>query len=79
MRQVISQPACPGTSIGRVSRQSDIVSSEPRTMSRSLAIRRSKSSASSGERSENHMISVAGAAIDGTQCIPTFLAGGVAE
>ena len=37
-------------------------------MSRSLAIRRSKSSASSGERRENHMTSVAGAAIDGTQC-----------
>jgi hypothetical protein len=33
------------------SRQSEIVSSEPRTMSRSSAIRRSKFSASSGERS----------------------------
>jgi hypothetical protein len=36
---------------GRVRRQSDTVSSDPRTMSRSPAIRRSKSSASSGERS----------------------------
>ena len=35
----------------RVSRQSDTVSSDPRTTSRSSAIRRSKSSASSGERS----------------------------
>src|SRR3954451_11264209 len=43
-------PACPGTSIGRANRQSRIVSSEPPTMSRSLAIRRPKSSASSGER-----------------------------
>jgi hypothetical protein len=32
-------------------RQSDTVSSDPRTMSRSPAIRRSKSSASAGERS----------------------------
>jgi hypothetical protein len=32
-------------------RQSEIVSSDPRTMSRSSVIRRSKSSASSGDRS----------------------------
>ena len=36
---------------GRVSRQSEIASSDPRTMSRSSVIRRSKSSASPGERS----------------------------
>jgi hypothetical protein len=42
---------CPGTSAGRVSRQFEIVSSDPLTMSRSSVISRSKSSASSGERS----------------------------
>ena len=40
-----------GTSAGRASRQSETVSSDPRTMSRSSVIRRSKSSARSGERS----------------------------
>jgi hypothetical protein len=40
-----------GTSAGRVSRRSETASSDPRTMSRSSVVRRSKSSASSGERS----------------------------
>jgi hypothetical protein len=44
----------------RVSRQSETVSSDERTMSRSSVIRRSKSSASSGERSLNQMRRVAG-------------------
>src|SRR3954447_12105672 len=43
-------------------------------MSRSPAIRRSNSSASSGERRENHMTSVAAAAISETQCTPRRLA-----
>ncbi len=51
-QHVIGLPMdCPGTSAGRVSRQSETVSSDPRTMSRSSVIKRSKSSASSGERS----------------------------
>src|SRR5690348_10698442 len=50
---------CPGTSNGRVRRQSDTVSSDPRTTSRSPAIRRSKSSANSGDRSLNHTKTVA--------------------
>ena len=51
-KHVVGLPvACPGTSAGRMRRQSDTVSSDPRTMSRSPAIRCSKSSASSGERS----------------------------
>src|SRR4051812_10566530 len=54
---------CPGTSAGRVSRQSETVSRDPLTMSRSSAIRRSKSSAKSGERSLNQTRRVAGGLI----------------
>src|SRR3954465_3862439 len=55
--------AWPSTSAGPVGRYSQTVASDPRTMSRSSVIRRSKSSANSGERSRNHIRRVAGGII----------------